>query len=72
MTVCDDISGQAKANGKREYSSIIVNRNRLREEDGRGPLKSMLSLSKGMVAFIRCERQVGKIEACLRHIKSKQ
>ena len=52
ITVWDDISGQAKVMGKREYLPITVNRNRLRE-DGRGPLKSTLNLSKNTVAFIR-------------------
>ena len=36
ITVCNDISGQAKAKGKQEYSSISVNKNQLQEEDGRG------------------------------------
>ena len=31
ITVCDDLSGQRKVQGKREYLSITVNRNRSRE-----------------------------------------
>ena len=53
MTVDAFISGQAKANGKREYSSMAVNRYLLCVTDGNGPLKSILSLSKGCVALIR-------------------
>ena len=52
ITVCNDTSRQAKVNGKQEYLSITINRNRL-WEDGRVPLKSTLSLSKDMVDFIK-------------------
>jgi hypothetical protein len=43
----EEISEQGKANGKRENSSIQVSKNLLLEEEGKGPLKSMLRRSKG-------------------------
>ena len=41
--------GQGKANGNLEYSSATVSRYLFRDADGSGPLKSMLSLSIGLV-----------------------
>ena len=46
------MSLQGKANGKREYSSITINRYLLWVDDGNGPLKSMLILSIGRIALI--------------------
>ena len=45
---------QASAKGKREYSSKTVNKYLFLEEEGNGPLKSMLQRSIGCVAFIKC------------------
>ena len=49
------MSGQGKANGKRENSSITVSKWQLVVHDGKGPLKSILSLSKGCEGFIECD-----------------
>ena len=46
------MSGQAKANGNREYSSTMVRRYLLEVTEGSGPWKSILSLLKGAVALI--------------------
>ena len=47
-----EVSLQAKANGNLENSSITVNKNEFLSVVGSGPLKSILSLSKGCVALI--------------------
>ena len=46
--------GHGKANGNLEYSSIITSRYLLRDELGRGPLKSILIRSNGFDALMRC------------------
>ena len=46
-----EVSFHKKANGKREYSSIIVRIYLLLVADGKGSLKSTLSLSIGQVAL---------------------
>ncbi|KRZ72459.1 hypothetical protein T10_3904 [Trichinella papuae] len=46
------MSGQGNAKGNREYSSTTVSIYRLLDADGRGPLKSIFSRSKGAVALI--------------------
>ena len=43
--------GQAKAKGKREYSSIIRRMYLFLEIDANGPLKSKLNLSRGVSGF---------------------
>ena len=45
--------GHGKTNGNREYSSIITSKYVLLVTKGTGPLKSILSLSMGLVALIR-------------------
>ena len=45
--------GQGYANGKQEYLSTIVSMYVLREDDGNGPLMSMLNHSIGCVALIK-------------------
>ena len=51
-TVFEVISGHGYVNGNLEYSSTTVSMYLLSDSVGRGPLKSMLSLSKGDVALI--------------------
>jgi len=53
ITVSVEIFGQGMENGKREYSSITVNKYLFFDADGKGPLKSMLNRSIGRVALIR-------------------
>ena len=53
ITVVVETSSHGYTNGNLEYSSTIVSIYFIFEEEGRGPLKSMLSLSKGCAAFIR-------------------
>ena len=53
MRVVEFMFGQGYANGKLEYSSIIVSMYILQEDEGNVPLKSMLSRSIGWVALIR-------------------
>ena len=53
MTVAADTSGHGNAKGNLEYSSMTVRIYLFLDEDGRGPLKSMLNLSNGWVALIR-------------------
>ena len=52
-TVFEVVSGQGYAKGNLEYSSTIVSMYLLSDSIGRGPLKSMLSLSKGDMALIK-------------------
>ena len=52
MTVVELIPGLGMANGNLEYSSTTVSKYILRVADGRGPLKSILSLSIGCVTLI--------------------
>ena len=52
-TVEEDMSAQANAKGNLEYSSMTVRMYLFRELEGTGPLKSILSRSKGCVALIR-------------------
>ncbi len=47
ITVSVEIFEQGIANGKREYSSITVRKYLFLDEDGKGPLKSMLISSIG-------------------------
>ena len=54
ITVAVDMSVQGYTKGKREYSSTNVSMYRLPVDAGKGPLKSMLTRSKGLVAFTRC------------------
>ena len=54
VTVVVDKFAQGKANGKREYSSTNVSIYRAPVDEGSGPLKSILTLSKGRVAFTKC------------------
>jgi len=49
--VVDCMSGQAKANGNLENSSITVSKYMFRDDVESGPFKSIVSLSKGCVAF---------------------
>ena len=51
-TVFEVISEHGNANGNLEYSSTTVSMYLLSVSVGKGPLKSMLSLSKGDVALI--------------------
>ena len=51
-TVFEVVSGQGIAKGNLEYSSTIVSIYLLSVSVGRGPLKSMLSLSNGAMALI--------------------
>ena len=53
MTVGVEMSEQGIAKGNREYSSMTVSIYLLRETDGKGPLKSRLNRSIGLVALIR-------------------
>ena len=53
ITVADVMSGHGKANRNSVNSSVIVRMYLFREADGSGPLKSILSLSKGWVALMR-------------------
>ena len=41
-------------NGKCEYSSVMVNKFRFRDDVGRAPLKSILWRSNGCVDLIKC------------------
>ena len=52
ITVAADVSLQGKAKGNLENSSITVKRKALPFVVGKGPLKSILSLSKGYVALM--------------------
>ena len=52
IKVDEVMSGQAKAKGNREYSSITVSKYLLAEREGIGPLKSMLKRSNGCVALM--------------------
>ena len=53
ITVEEYMLGHGKANGNLEYSSIITSRYLLRDELGRGPLKSILIRSNGFDALMR-------------------
>ena len=53
MVELAEVSGHGITNRKREYSSMIVRKYLFREEDGKGPLKSILILSIGRVDLIR-------------------
>ena len=52
ITVEEYISGHGKAKGNLEYSSITTSKYLLLEELCKGPLKSKLILSKGLVALM--------------------
>ena len=53
ITVVVETSSHGYTSGNLEFSSTTVSIYLFFEEEGRGPLKSMLSLSKGCVAFMR-------------------
>lgn len=55
------MTGQANANGKREYSSTIVRIYGVRDVEGGEPLKPKFRLLNGCVVSIRCLEQVCKI-----------
>ena len=52
MTVAEVMSTHGNANGNLENSSTIVSMSRSFVSEGRGPLKSIFSLSKSKVALI--------------------
>ena len=51
-TVAADTSGHGKIQGNRLNSSIMLRKKRFLFVEGSGPLKSTLSLSRGLVDFI--------------------
>ena len=53
ITVSVEIFGQGMANGKREYSSITVNKYLFFDVDGKGALNSMLNCFIGRFGLIR-------------------
>ena len=53
MAELAEVSGHGITNGKREYSSMIIRKYLFHEEEGKGPLKSILILSIGQVDLIR-------------------
>ena len=67
MRVAELISGQAKAKGNLEYSSMIVSMYLLVVFEGRGPLKSTLNRSKAGWPLSDCSSEVDEKMASFLH-----